>query len=151
MAESVQTHEGSPISWVIGAEARQQNLCDASFHSFSVFLAYAWLMQIKTTLAFILAALAGSSAAGPARDDVRRRRGVVTTALEPIQLPPVSTPALAAGALAIGALAVGALAIGALAIGRLEIRQARFRKLEIDDLTVRKLRIIEENAEEAKE
>jgi hypothetical protein len=107
-------------------------------------------MQPKTTLAFILAALAGSRAAGPAPGGARKRQKVVTAALEPIQLPPLSTPALAAGAFVIGALAVGALAIGALAIGRLEIRQARLRKFEIDDLTVRKLRVIEETAGEAK-
>jgi hypothetical protein len=62
----------------------------------------------------------------------------------PVQLPPVSTPAVAVGALALGALAVGALAIGALAVGRLEIRQARLRKVEIDDLTIRRLRVIDE-------
>jgi hypothetical protein len=107
-------------------------------------------MQPKTTLAFILAALAGSRAGGPSRDDARKRQNVVTAALEPVQLPPLSTPALAAGAMAIGALAIGALAIGALAIGRLEIRRARFRKLEIDDLTVRKFRVVEETAEDLK-
>ncbi len=63
--------------------------------------------------------------------------------LEPVVLPPVSTPALAVGALALGALAIGALAIGALAIGRLEIRQARLRKVEIDELTVRRFRVVE--------
>jgi hypothetical protein len=56
-------------------------------------------------------------------------------------IPPVSTPAVAVGSLALGALAVGALAIGALAVGRLDIRQARLRKVEIDDLTVRRLRV----------
>jgi hypothetical protein len=107
-------------------------------------------MQPRTTLAFILAALAGSRAVGPSRD-ARNRQKVVTAGLEPIQLPPVATPALAVGALAAGALAVGALAIGALAIGRLEIRQARFRKLEVDDLTVRKLRILEEDGQDAQD
>ena len=47
------------------------------------------------------------------------------------------------GALAMGALAFGAMAIGALAIGRLAIGKARFRDLEIDRLTVRKLKILE--------
>jgi hypothetical protein len=47
-------------------------------------------------------------------------------------------------ALALGALAVGALAIGALAIGRLAIGHARIRRLEIDELVVRKLRVIDE-------
>lgn len=49
--------------------------------------------------------------------------------------------AQAAGALAIGALAVGALAIGAFAVGRLSIGRARVRCLEIDELTVHKLRV----------
>jgi hypothetical protein len=39
---------------------------------------------------------------------------------------------------------VGALAIGALAIGKLAVRKAKFGDVEIDSLTVRKLRIIEE-------
>ena len=52
--------------------------------------------------------------------------------------------AQAIGALAIGALAIGALAIGALAIGRLAIGRSRIRRLEIDDLVVRRLRIIED-------
>lgn len=52
------------------------------------------------------------------------------------------------GALALGALAVGALAIGALAIGRLRVLRAdadtvHLGKLEIDDLTVKRLRVIE--------
>jgi hypothetical protein len=45
------------------------------------------------------------------------------------------------GALAVGALAVGALAIGALAIGRLAVGRARFKSLEVDELTVGKLKI----------
>jgi hypothetical protein len=40
------------------------------------------------------------------------------------------------------------MAIGALAIGRLEIGKARLREVEIDSLTVRKLKIIEDPAEE---
>jgi len=51
--------------------------------------------------------------------------------------------AASVGALAMGALAFGALAIGALAIGRLVVGKARFRDLEIDRLTVRKLKILE--------
>jgi hypothetical protein len=39
------------------------------------------------------------------------------------------------------------LAIGALAIGRLEIRKARLREVEIDDLTVRRFRVVEETDE----
>jgi hypothetical protein len=51
--------------------------------------------------------------------------------------------ALALGAAAVGAVAIGALAIGRLAVGRLAIRRARFGALEVDDLVVRKLRVIE--------
>jgi hypothetical protein len=47
------------------------------------------------------------------------------------------------GALALGALAVGAVAIGALAIGKLVVRNARFDKLEVGELTVKKLRILD--------
>jgi hypothetical protein len=46
-------------------------------------------------------------------------------------------------ALALGAAALGAVAIGALAIGRLAIKKARFGALEVDELTVRRLRILE--------
>jgi hypothetical protein len=65
-----------------------------------------------------------------------------------LELPPASVPSVAIGALALGALAVGALAIGALAIGRLRILRADADKVhlgtvEIDDLTVRRLRVIE--------
>lgn len=60
----------------------------------------------------------------------------------------MSAPSVAMGALALGALAVGALAIGALAIGRLRILRADADRLhlgtvEIDDLTVKRLRVIE--------
>jgi len=60
----------------------------------------------------------------------------------------VSAPSVAMGALALGALAVGALAIGALAIGRLRIFRADADRLhlgtvEIDDLTVKRLRVID--------
>jgi hypothetical protein len=51
--------------------------------------------------------------------------------------------ALAAGAVAAGALAVGAVAIGQIVIGRLAVGRARFKSLEVDELTVRKLRMIE--------
>ena len=53
-------------------------------------------------------------------------------------------PAVPLAAVAIGALAVGALAIARLAIGRLTVKKARFAKVEIDDLTVRRLRVIED-------
>lgn len=49
--------------------------------------------------------------------------------------------AAAVGALALGAFAIGALAIGAFAVGRLSVRKARFQSLEIDELTVRRLRM----------
>jgi len=47
------------------------------------------------------------------------------------------------GALALGAFALGAIAIGALAIGRLNVGTARFKRLEVGDLVVRRLRILE--------
>ena len=50
----------------------------------------------------------------------------------------------ALGAAAIGAAALGAVAIGALAVGRLAVGQARIRRVEIDELVVRRLRITEE-------
>jgi hypothetical protein len=51
--------------------------------------------------------------------------------------------ALALGAAALGAVAIGALAIGRLAVGRLAIKKARFGAIEVDELTVRKLRVVE--------
>jgi hypothetical protein len=57
--------------------------------------------------------------------------------------PARSLLALAAGAVAAGALALGAVAIGQMVIGRLAIGKARFKSLEVDELTVRKLRVIE--------
>ena len=57
---------------------------------------------------------------------------------------PTTRPvALALGAVAFGALAIGVAAIGRLAIGGLVVRRARFRSVEIDDLTVRRLRVLE--------
>jgi hypothetical protein len=50
---------------------------------------------------------------------------------------------LALGAAAFGAVAIGALAIGRLDVGRLVIKKARFSALEVDGLTVRKLRVVE--------
>ncbi len=49
--------------------------------------------------------------------------------------------AVALGAAALGAVAIGALAIGRLAVGRLVIKRARFGVLEVDELTVRRLRV----------
>jgi hypothetical protein len=51
--------------------------------------------------------------------------------------------AAAIGAVAIGALAIGRLAISRLMISRLMVRKAQFGSLEVDELTVRRLRVIE--------
>lgn len=53
------------------------------------------------------------------------------------------TGAAAMVALATGAMALGALAIGALFIGRLVVGDARFRRLEIDELVVKRLTLRE--------
>ena len=47
--------------------------------------------------------------------------------------------AAAVGALAAGVLALGAIAIGRLVIGAVSISRARFKRVEIDDLVVRRL------------
>jgi hypothetical protein len=47
---------------------------------------------------------------------------------------------VALGSIAFGAVAVGALAVGAVAIGRLAIGRASFRKLEIDELVIGRVR-----------
>jgi len=57
--------------------------------------------------------------------------------------PAVSLLGLALGAAAIGAIAIGAIAIGRLAVGHLAIKKARFGALEVDELTVRRLRVLE--------
>jgi|HubBroStandDraft_6_1064221.scaffolds.fasta_scaffold390671_2 hypothetical protein len=62
---------------------------------------------------------------------------------QPKAVPATSLLALALGAAAFGAVAIGALAIGRLAVGRLVIKKARFGALEVDQLTVRKLRVFE--------
>lgn len=59
-------------------------------------------------------------------------------------IPAASLGALALGAIAVGAIAIGAVAIGRLAIGRLVIKNARFGALDVDLLTVRRLRILEQ-------
>jgi hypothetical protein len=61
----------------------------------------------------------------------------------PRAVSPASVLALALGAAAFGALAIGALAIGRLAIGSLVIKKARFSALEVDELTVKLLRVVE--------
>jgi hypothetical protein len=58
--------------------------------------------------------------------------------------PALTIPAIVVGALAFGAIAIGALAIARLAISQLAVKKARFRSVEIDDLTVRRLRVIED-------
>ena len=58
-------------------------------------------------------------------------------------VPAASLLALALGAAAFGALAIGALAIGRIAVGRMVIKKARFGTLEVNELTVRKLRVVE--------
>jgi len=50
-------------------------------------------------------------------------------------------------AFALGALAIGALAIGTLAIGHLYVRKMRLRAVEIDNLTVRRLRVLDGGAQ----
>ena len=60
------------------------------------------------------------------------------------RLPLSAWIATAAGAAAVGALAVGAVSIGALAVGRLAIGRARIKRLEIDDLTVRRLHVLDD-------
>lgn len=44
------------------------------------------------------------------------------------------------GSVAVGALAVGALAIGAVAIGKLFVHDAHFRRLQVDELVIGKVR-----------
>ena len=56
---------------------------------------------------------------------------------------PTNLLTLALGAAAFGAVAIGALAIGRIVVGRLVIKKARFGALEVDELTVRKLRVVE--------
>src|SRR5262249_10414944 len=67
------------------------------------------------------------------RDIVRRAEAI----------PATSMIALAIGAAAFGAIAVGALAIGRVAPARMTVKKARFQALEVDELTVRKLRVRE--------
>ncbi len=55
---------------------------------------------------------------------------------------PQAIPAVSVLTLALGTAAF--VAIGALAIGRLTIKTARFNALEVDELTVRKLRVLED-------
>jgi hypothetical protein len=71
--------------------------------------------------------------------EIRMRRQLRTPTVPAV----ASLLAIALGAAALGALAIGAVAIGRLAIGRVAIKKARFGALEVDELTVRKLRVLE--------
>ena len=51
--------------------------------------------------------------------------------------------AVAVGAFAFGAVATGFYAIGRLAIGKLAVGRAKLGTVEIDDLTVRRLHLLE--------
>jgi len=51
---------------------------------------------------------------------------------------------LAMGAFAGGAMALGALAIARLAIGKMAVGHARLGKVEVDDLTVHRLRVTDD-------
>jgi hypothetical protein len=76
----------------------------------------------------------------------RRRQTNMTEVVRRSDPAAVRIAALAAGALAAGAVAVGVLAIARLAIGKLVVRDARFRNVAIDELTVRRLRVLEGTA-----
>jgi hypothetical protein len=56
----------------------------------------------------------------------------------------VTLPTTRMVALALGAAALGAFAIGAMAIGSLAIRKAKFGSVDVDELTVRRLRVLEQ-------
>jgi hypothetical protein len=74
---------------------------------------------------------------------------MAATGTSKMTLPATRMVALALGAAALGAFAMGAVAIGSLAIGGLVVRRAKFRSVEIDDLTVRRLHVLEApNAQE---
>jgi len=77
------------------------------------------------------------------RNDLRLQPITRTSIVRRNASPAHSLLALAVGAVAAGALAFGAVAIGQMVIGRLAIGKARFKSLEVDELTVRKLRVIE--------
>jgi hypothetical protein len=70
---------------------------------------------------------------------IMRRELIVESRPAPI----ASALAFALGGAAFGAIAIGALAIGRVAIDRVVVKRARFGKLEVDELTVRKLHVVE--------
>ena len=51
--------------------------------------------------------------------------------------------AFAMGAIAFSALAIGALAVGRMALGRVAVGKTKFKSLELDDLTMKRLRASE--------
>jgi len=57
-----------------------------------------------------------------------------------IRLNGVTTIATAMGAVALGAFAIGALAVGRLAIRRILVDNAKFKSVEIQELSVTRLR-----------
>jgi hypothetical protein len=61
--------------------------------------------------------------------------------LVPLSARAFAIGAQAIGALAAGALAIGAVALGAVAIGRLAIGHSKIKRIEIDELVVKRLRI----------
>jgi hypothetical protein len=73
-----------------------------------------------------------------------RRRDAITERIARSDPAAMRILALATGALAAGAVAIGVLAIARLAVGRLVVRDARFRSVEIDELTVGRLRVLED-------
>src|SRR4051794_18430890 len=85
----------------------------------------------------------------PMRIDRRRAKAnLVPLRTRPLKVPAMSVGASAIGtaaisAIAIGAVAIGAIAIARLAIGRMSVNKARFKSVEIDDLTVKRLRVLE--------
>jgi hypothetical protein len=112
-------------------------------------------------LAFVVGAIFFSVLArgsAPRREPSRGvRHATAVKKSSVLKLPPVGLPAVASGAAALGTLAIGslaisalavsALAIGVLAVGRLEIRKTRLREVEIDNLTVRRFRVVDQPGE----
>lgn len=79
----------------------------------------------------------------------RRLSSHIRAPMTPERSRPHAVPALAIGAQALGALALGTVALGAvavaaLAISRLAVGKARVRHLHIDELVVRRVRIVEQ-------
>ena len=84
-------------------------------------------------------------------DRGRRRAELVPVRTRPLKVPALSVGATAIGTIAIGSIAIGAIAIGAIAIARvaiarMSVKKARFGSVEIDDLTVKRLRVLDDGA-----